>query len=156
MLLWAEFCSTEAFCSLPKQTKCFLSLLLLFLFSGSVMSDSLQHHGFPVLPPLPEFAQTNVHWVGDAIQPSLSPLPPSPPALNLSQHQGLFYPWPKLYPNHLPLNSPWQWERGISTHSLPIFKSLIPIIFPPGCGVFKSLLWVLLSSMPSDTVCGVN
>ena len=34
--------------------------------------------------------QTNVHWVSDAIQPSY-PLPcPSPPALNLSQHQGLF------------------------------------------------------------------
>ena len=37
-----------------------------------------------------EFAQTHVYWVNDAIQPShpLSPL--SPPALNLSQHQGLF------------------------------------------------------------------
>ena len=46
--------------------------------------------GFPVLHYLPEFAQTYVHWVGDAIQPShpLSPL--SPPALNLSQHQGFF------------------------------------------------------------------
>ena len=44
---------------------------------------------FPVLHHLPEFAQTHVHGVGDAIQPSL-PLSPSPPALNLSQHQGLF------------------------------------------------------------------
>ena len=45
--------------------------------------------GFPVLHYLPKFAQTHVHWVGDAIQLShpLSPL--SPPALNLSQHQGL-------------------------------------------------------------------
>ena len=31
-----------------------------------------------------------VHWVGDAIQPSHPLSPPSPPALNLSQHQGLF------------------------------------------------------------------
>ena len=46
--------------------------------------------GFPVLLYLPEFAQTHVHWVGDAIQPSHSLLPPSPPALNLSQYQGLF------------------------------------------------------------------
>ena len=39
---------------------------------------------------LPELAQTHVHWVGDAIPPSHPLLPPSPPALNLSQHQGLF------------------------------------------------------------------
>ena len=45
--------------------------------------------GFPVLHYLPKFAQTHVHWVGDAIQPSHPLLPPSP-ALNLSQHQGLF------------------------------------------------------------------
>ena len=46
--------------------------------------------GFPVHHQLPELAQTHVHWVGDAIQPSHSLSPPSPPALNLSQHQGLF------------------------------------------------------------------
>ena len=45
---------------------------------------------FPVLYYLPEFAQTHVHWVDDAIQPSHSLPPTSPPALNLSQHQGLF------------------------------------------------------------------
>ena len=44
---------------------------------------------FPVLHYLLEFAQTHVHWVCDAIQPS-HPLSPSSPALNLSQHQGLF------------------------------------------------------------------
>ena len=67
----------------------------LLLFSRSVMSDSLQPMdcstpGFPVLHHLLEFAQTHVHWVSDAIQPSHPLLPPSPPALNLSQHQGLF------------------------------------------------------------------
>ena len=46
--------------------------------------------GFPVLHHLPEFAQTHVHWVNDAIQPSHPLLSPSPPALNLSQHQDLF------------------------------------------------------------------
>ena len=46
--------------------------------------------GFPVLHHLLEFAQTHVHWVSDAIQPSHPPLPSSPPTLNLSQHQGLF------------------------------------------------------------------
>ena len=46
--------------------------------------------GFPVHRQLPELAQTPVHQLGDAIQPPLPLLPPSPPALNLSQHQGLF------------------------------------------------------------------
>ena len=40
---------------------------------------------------LPEFAQTHVHWVSDAIQPSHPLLSPSPLALNLSQHQDLFW-----------------------------------------------------------------
>ena len=43
----------------------------------------LVHHQFP------EFTQTHVHRVGDAIQPSHPLWSPSPPALNLSQHQGL-------------------------------------------------------------------
>ena len=43
--------------------------------------------GFPVLYHLLESLQTHVHWVGDAIQPSHPLLFPSPPALNLSQHQ---------------------------------------------------------------------
>ena len=45
---------------------------------------------FPVLHYLLEFAQIHVHWVSDAIQSSHPPLLPSPCALNLSQHQGLF------------------------------------------------------------------
>ena len=45
--------------------------------------------GFPVLHYLLESAQTHVHWVDDTIQPSYPLLTPSP-ALNLSQHQGLF------------------------------------------------------------------
>ena len=46
--------------------------------------------GLPVHHQLPEFTQTHVHWVGDAIQSSHSLSSPSPPALNLSQNQGLF------------------------------------------------------------------
>ena len=44
--------------------------------------------GFPVLHHLPKPAQTHVHWVSDAIQPSCPLLSPS--AFNLSQHRGLF------------------------------------------------------------------
>ena len=46
--------------------------------------------GFPVHHQLLELAQTHVHWVNDAIQPSHSLSSPYPPAFNLSQHQGLF------------------------------------------------------------------
>ena len=46
--------------------------------------------GFSVLQHLPESAQTHVHWVSDAIQPSHPLSSPSPPAFNLSQHQGLY------------------------------------------------------------------
>ena len=46
--------------------------------------------GVPVHHQLPEFTQTHVHRVSDAIQPSHPLLSPSLPAFNLSQHQGLF------------------------------------------------------------------
>ena len=46
--------------------------------------------GFPVLHYFPELAQTHVHQVSDAIQPSRPPSSPSRPAFGLSQHQGLF------------------------------------------------------------------
>ena len=46
--------------------------------------------GLPVHHQLPEFTQTHVHQVGDAIQTSHPLLSPSPPAFSLSQHQGLF------------------------------------------------------------------
>ena len=64
-------------------------------FSCSVMSDSLRTHGLqhtrvPCPSHLPELAQTHVHYVSDAIQPSHPLLSPSPPTFNLSQHQSLF------------------------------------------------------------------
>ena len=46
--------------------------------------------GLPVHHQLLDFTQTHVHWVSDAIQPSHPLSSPSPPAFNLSQHQGLF------------------------------------------------------------------
>ena len=64
-------------------------------FSRSVVSDSLwprelQHAKPPCLAPTPGVHPNHVHWVGDAIQPSHPLSSPSPPALNLAQHQGLF------------------------------------------------------------------
>ena len=87
---------------------CFILHVFLIQFSYSVVSNSLQPRGLqhtrlPCLSPTPELAQTHVHWVGDAIQPSHPLLSPSPPAFNLSQHQGLFQwisscnRWPKYW-----------------------------------------------------------
>ena len=57
---------------------------------------------FPVLHHLPEFAQTHVHWVSDAIQPADPLSSPSPPAFNLLQHRvfssesALCIRWPNI------------------------------------------------------------
>ena len=60
--------------------------------SCSTLCDPVKHStpGLPVHHQLPESTQTHVHWVGDAIQPSHPLSSPCPPALKLSQHQGLF------------------------------------------------------------------
>ena len=52
------------------------------------LCDPMNHStpGLPVHHQLPEFTQTHVHWVGDAIQPSHPLSSPSPPAPNPSQH----------------------------------------------------------------------
>ena len=78
-------------------------------FSCSVVSDDslrphgLQHARLPCPSPTPKLAQTHGHQVGDAIQPSHPLRFPSPPAFNLSQHQGLSSDsvlrirWPKYW-----------------------------------------------------------
>ena len=60
--------------------------------SCPTLCDPMNHStpGLPVHHQLPEFTQTHVHRVGDAIQPSHPLSSPSPPAFSLSQHQGLF------------------------------------------------------------------
>ena len=70
----------------PKDISCSVAKLFLTLYDSMDRSTP----GFPVHHHLPEPAQTHVHRVGDAIQPSHPQLPPSPSALNLSQHRGLF------------------------------------------------------------------
>ena len=73
--------------------------------SCPTLCDPMNHStpGFPVHHQLPEFTQTHVHRVGDAIQPSHSLPSPSPPAPNPSQQQGfsnesvLHVRWPKYW-----------------------------------------------------------
>ena len=88
--------------------------------SCSVVSDSLSPYGcstpgLSVHQQLPEFTQTHIHRVGDAIQPSHPLSFPSPPTFNLSQHQGkhqghfsnesvLHIRWPKFSFNISPSN----------------------------------------------------
>ena len=71
------------------------SLISLVQFSRSVVSDSLRPHELqrarpPCPSPTPGVTQTHVYQVDDAIQPSHPLSSSSRPALNLSQHQGLF------------------------------------------------------------------
>ena len=92
--------------------------------------------GFPSFPPglqharerwieihhyLLEFAQTHVHWVSDDIQSSHPLSPPSPPALSLSQHQGLFQ-W---------VGSPYRvtkvWSLSFNTSSSKEYSGLISL-----------------------------
>ena len=60
--------------------------------SCPTLCDPMNHStpGFPVHHHLPEFTQTHIHRVGDAIQPSHPLSSPSPPASDASQHQSLF------------------------------------------------------------------
>ena len=98
--------------------------------------------GFPVLHYLPEFAQTHVHWVGDAIQPSHSLLLPSPPVFNLSQHQGLSQVVGSLY------KMAEQLGASASASVLPVnFQGW----FPLGLTSLISLLSKWLSSVFAST-----
>ena len=60
--------------------------------SCPTLRDPMNHStpGLPVHHQLPEFTQTHIHRVSDAIQPSHPRSSPSPPAPNPSQHQSLF------------------------------------------------------------------
>ena len=75
---------------LPQQRFLFSSVQLLSRVWLFVTPMNCSMPGLPVHHQLPESTQTHVHWVSDAIQPSHPLLSPSPPALNLSQHQSLF------------------------------------------------------------------
>ena len=68
---WAEFHSVAQLCL-------------------TLRPHGLQHARLPCSSPLPELAQTHVHWVSDAIQPSHPLSSPSPLAFSLSKHKGLF------------------------------------------------------------------
>ena len=95
--------------------------------------------GFPVLHYLPEFLSL-VHWVDDDIQPSHPLSPASPPTLNLSQHQGLFYwvsiRWSKDWSFSFSMSFQWTfrvdflWDGSVwSPCSLPLFSLSLTLPF---------------------------
>ena len=119
----------------------------------------------PVLHYFPEFAQTHVHWVGDAIQPSHPLWSPSPPALNLSQSlfqwvislfQCVCIRWPKYWSFSFSISPSNEYSFGkanINLSAIPmtnnktIFSSRVHL-FPFFCGQFSEL-WKLISWVQS-------
>ena len=107
--------------------------------SRSVVSDSLwphepQHIRPPVHHQLLEFTQTHVHWVGDTIRPS-HPLSTPSPALNLSQHQGLF-----------------KWVSSLHQVAQRIGVSASTSILPMNTQDWYSLGWTSWSSLELYTI----
>ena len=101
--------------------------------------------GFPVLHCLPEVAQAHVHCVNDAIQPSHPLSPPSPPALNLSQHQGKIDSFPRSQ----------FFTSGVQSIGVSASASVLPMNiqnrFPLGLTGLISLLSKGLSRVFSNT-----
>ena len=88
--------------------------------------------GLPVHHQLPEFTQTHVHWVGDAIQRTYPLSSPSPPAFNLSQHQGLF------------------WWVGSSNQLAKVLVSASASVFPMNIQDWFPLGWTGWIFLPSE------
>ena len=87
--------------------------------SKSLRPHGLQHAGFLVHHQLPELAQTHVHWVSDAIQPSHLLLSPSPPAS--------IFPSIRVFSNESVLHTRWPkyWSFGFSISVSNEYSGLI-------------------------------
>jgi len=112
--------------------------------------------GFPVHHQFPELAQSRVHWVGDAIQPSHPLSSPSPLAFNLSQHQGFFqwvssshqvarvlgkgYKWHLIHSS----NQPTPLKKKMKSFSrVQLFVTLWMVAYqaPPSMGFSRQEYW---------------
>ena len=95
-------------------------------FSRLVISDcdpmDCSTPGFSVHHQLPEFTQTHVHQLGGAMQPSYPLSSPSPPAFNLSQHQG------RVFSNESALHIKWEkyWSFSFRISPTNEYSGLIP------------------------------
>ena len=130
-------------------------------FSHSGMSDcdpmDCSMPGLPVHHQLPEFTQTHVHWVGDAIQPSHPLSSPSPPTFNLSRIRVfcnklvLHIRWPKYWSSNLSI-SPSNEYSGLISFRMD-YLDLLAVQ-----GTLKSLLQLPqfkgISSLVLSLLCG--
>ena len=97
--------------------------------SSFLWPHGLQHIGLPCPSQLLELAQTRVHWVSDAIQPSHPLSSPSPPTFNLSHHQGLFQ---------------WVSSSPQESSTTPQFKSINSLVLSFLYGsILTSHMWYL-------------
>ena len=94
--------------------------------------------GFPVRHQLPEFTQTHVHWVSDAIQPSHPLSSPSPPAFNFSQH--LFKWWV------LCMRWPRYWGFSFSISPSNEYSGLISLGWTGWISLQSKGLWRIFSN----------
>ena len=126
------------------------------------------NHSMPDLPvhhQLPEFTQTHLHWISDATQQSHPLSSPSPPALNLSQHLGLFKWVSSLHQvakvsastSVLPMNtqdwSPLGWTGWISLQSKGLSRVFNTTVSTPQ---FKSINSSALSFLYSPTLTSIR
>ena len=120
--------------------------------------------GLPVHHQLPEFTQTHVHQVSDAIQPSHPLSSPSPPAPNPSQNQS--FPMSQLFTwsgqsvgvsalaSVLPMNTQdWslEWTGWISLQSKGLFKSLLQHHISKASILWHSVFFIVQLSHPYMT-----
>ena len=107
--------------------------------------------GLPVHHQLPEFIQTQVHRVNDAIQPSHPLSSPSPPAPNHSQHQSLFQ-WVNSSHEIKLLTSAGSWKKQKSSRKTSISALLT---MPKPLTVWITINWKILKEMgiPDHLTC---
>ena len=91
MSLWNDvLCKGESDFHIFRKIQLFLGLLFSLVSQSYPTLCSPMDCSMPIHHQLPELAQTHVHQVSDPTEPSHPLLSPSPPAFDLSQHQGLF------------------------------------------------------------------
>ena len=123
--------------------------------SCPTLCDPMNHSmpGLPVHHQLLEFTQTHVHWVSDAIQPSNPLSSPSPPALNLSQHQ---FSSVQLLSHVWFFVTPWtaarQASQSITNSQSPPKRISIELVMPSNHLILCCPLLLLSSIFPSVRV----